>query len=403
MPRKPKTQATATKAEAKFDVVADAQGKNATLAEIMKVAKSHGHRGYVACTMNSAKVHAATTVHAGHSGYNHPRALCTPHTPRSYAGLMNEPHTAAITCQRCLASLAKLPTTANHSKPGRQPRTTDGKVHPVSVTRDERMARVHRGETSAIEEIAAILGVTMTPEQRAEALRVQQAQAASKATTTQATQATTQATKATTTKKEGTMPRKPKSATATKAAATTTATEATATASNGKPKAPAFTLTKAQANAVAKRLREGTTMKEIREEYGHSDGSKVRAALRAHGIGSKGQSNPDGLTPTEWNALHGSPAATKAKATKPSTKAKASKPATQAQDEAQEEQAEEQAAEPKATMTAEERKAKRAEYRRNRRAAKKAEADGTQAAASTGTRKRTRKPKAAAANPSQAA
>jgi hypothetical protein len=391
MPRKPKTQATATK---QFDAVADAQGKNSTLAEIMKVAKSHGHRGYVACTMNSAKVHAATTVHAGHNGYNHPRALCTPHTPRSYAGLVNEPHTAAITCQRCLASLAKLPTTANHAKPGRQPRTTDGKVHPVTVTRDERIARVHRGETSAIEEIAAILGVTMTPEQRAEALRVQQAQVR----TTQATKATT------TTKKEGTVPRRPKTSTATttQAAATTTTETKAAPASNGKPKAPAFTLTKRDAQAVAKELREGTTMKEIRTRYGHSDGSKVRAALRAHGIGSKGQPNPDGLTPSEWNKLHGSPAASATKASKPSTKAKASKPATQAQAEAQEETQEDAA--PKATMTAEERKAKRAEYRRNRRAAKKAEAEGTtQAAASTGTRKRGRKPKAAAANPSQAA
>lgn len=185
----------------------------------------------------------------------------------------------------------------------------------------------------------------------------------------------------TTTKKEGTMPRKPKTSTTTKA------TEAKAT-SNGK--APAFTLTKKDATALAKRLRSGETMKSIREEYGHSDGSKVRAALRAHGFGSKGQDNPDGLTPTEWRAKHGEAPATKKKAA-PKTKAK---PEPEEEPEAEEEEDE---GAPAAKLTDAERKAKRAEYRRNRRAAKKAEAEGTAAPA---TRKRTRKPKAAAANPS---
>lgn len=196
-----------------------------------------------------------------------------------------------------------------------------------------------------------------------------------------------------TTQKEGTMPRKPKST----ATTTTTATEAPATAaSNGKPKAPAFTLTKRDAQAVAKRLRDGETMKTIREEYGHSDGSKVRAALRAHGIGSKGQPNPDGLTPTEWNAKHGT--ATKAK---PATKATKAAPAKA--EEPEEEEEETEAVAPKAKLTPAQRKAKRAEYRRNRRAAKAAEAQAAAAPAATTARKRTRKPKAAAADPSQAA
>lgn len=179
--------------------------------------------------------------------------------------------------------------------------------------------------------------------------------------------------------KEATMARKPRTTTA---KAEETAKPASTKASNGK--APAFTLTKKDATAIAKELRtKSATMKEIRERYGHSDGSKVRAALREHGFGSKGQDNPEGLTPTEWRAKYGddgegeAPAKAKPRASrKPATKAEEPEP-----EEAEEEETE-------AEETADER---RKRLRRERRAAKKAE-EAKPA--------RRRKPKAAAANPS---
>jgi hypothetical protein len=175
---------------------------------------------------------------------------------------------------------------------------------------------------------------------------------------------------------EATMARKPRS-TATKPAATKPAASKPAT--NGRT---AFSLTKTQAKEIAKRLRNGDTMKDIRTEFGHSDGSKVRAALREHGFGSKGQDNPDGLTPTEWRAKFGNGDDKPAAAKRTRTKAKAAEAEVEPEEDEEEDEAE--AAE---ETTAE----RRARLRRERRAAAKAK---------PAARKRSRKPKAAAADPS---
>jgi len=181
-----------------------------------------------------------------------------------------------------------------------------------------------------------------------------------------------------TTNEEATMPRKPRST----AAATETTT--TTTPSNGRAKAPAFTLTKKDATAIAKRLRGGETMKSIREEFGHSDGSKVRAALRTHGFGSKGQPNPDGLTPTEWREKYGNSGAAENGQAAKTTRAKAKAAEAEAEEPEDDDEDEEETAQQR-----------RARLRRERRAAKKAEAE---AAAKPAPRKR--RPRAKAGDPS---
>lgn len=77
--------------------------KNARVRELLATAKADGP-GYIAVSLAGRKVHAAATTIRGHSGYIHPRALCQPHTPRSYAVPWEDDR--EITCQRCLASLA---------------------------------------------------------------------------------------------------------------------------------------------------------------------------------------------------------------------------------------------------------------------------------------------------------
>jgi hypothetical protein len=59
--------------------------------------------------LGGAKVHAARSETRGHSGYIHPRAMCQPHTPRSYAGEYDptSDNYPTVTCARCIASLAK--------------------------------------------------------------------------------------------------------------------------------------------------------------------------------------------------------------------------------------------------------------------------------------------------------
>lgn len=195
--------------------------------------------------------------------------------------------------------------------------------------------------------------------------------------------------KSTTNQREGTMPTRTRKPKAKAAPAKAEATKAAPAKSNGAAAKPAFTLNKTQAKAIAKRLRDGDTMKEIREEFGHSDGSKVRAALREHGFGSKGQDNPEGLTPTEWRAKYGTEengnGASKPAAKRTRTKAKAAEAEAEAEAE-DEEEAEEGATE----ETPDER---RKRLRKARREAKKAEA-------AKPARKRSRKPKATAADPS---
>lgn len=184
----------------------------------------------------------------------------------------------------------------------------------------------------------------------------------------------------TTNQKEAHVARKPRStSTATKPAA-----EKPAAASNGTARKPAFTLTKKDATAIAKELKNKTaTMKEIRERYGHSDGSKVRAALREHGFSSKGEANPEGLTPTEWRAKYGTGEDNGASAAP--AKRQRSKPAAKAEPEEEPEETEEEETE----ETPDER---RKRLRRERRAAK--------TAAAKAPAKRRRRPKATAADPS---
>jgi hypothetical protein len=161
-----------------------------------------------------------------------------------------------------------------------------------------------------------------------------------------------------------------------------------AEASNGtgRTRAPAFTMTKKEAKEVAKRLRDGETMKSIREEYGHSDGSKVRAALREHGFGSKGQSNPEGLTPTEWRAKYGDGEGTTTKR-KPKAKPAKAAPEPEAEEEDLEEEEEEENGDEAEETPDDRRKRLRREARQRRNAKAKPKA-------------RSRKPKAKAADPS---
>lgn len=87
-----------------FDPVADAASKNAKLREQLKTAKAE--HGYLACYLGGAKIHAAVTSTRGHSGYEHPRALCQRATPRSYASAYDTHR--EVTCLRCIASLQDL-------------------------------------------------------------------------------------------------------------------------------------------------------------------------------------------------------------------------------------------------------------------------------------------------------
>jgi hypothetical protein len=203
-------------------------------------------------------------------------------------------------------------------------------------------------------------------------------------TTTRRTRAKTTAEPAENTnqQEEATMARKPTTKTAAKPAKAKPAAS-----SNGRTKAATFTLSQRDAKAIAKRLREGTTMKEIREEFGHSDGSKVREALRQHGIGSKGQPNPDKLTPTEWRAKYGNGEGDAKPARKRAAKAEPEPEEVEEDEEEAEEEDDE--AEAAAEETADER---RKRLRRERRQAKKAE--------EAKPKRRRSKPKATAADPS---
>ena len=55
-------------------------------------------------------VHAARGIVRGWGGFNHPRPMCQGHTSRVFFGLL--PPDRTVTCQRCIAALAKrgIPT-----------------------------------------------------------------------------------------------------------------------------------------------------------------------------------------------------------------------------------------------------------------------------------------------------
>lgn len=65
--------------------------------------------GLLRVYLGGKKVHAATSITRGHSGYDHPRARCQNNTPRTYGHAWPSNDTREITCQRCLASLEARP------------------------------------------------------------------------------------------------------------------------------------------------------------------------------------------------------------------------------------------------------------------------------------------------------
>lgn len=95
------TQPTKTYAELEAERV---DQHNAKITGALATAKAG--RGFVAVVGPGAKVHAARHMTKGHSGYFHPRPLCQGSTSRAYFSLpAGDPHTMAVTCKRCLASL----------------------------------------------------------------------------------------------------------------------------------------------------------------------------------------------------------------------------------------------------------------------------------------------------------
>ena len=99
--------------------------------------------------------------------------------------------------------------------------------------------------------------------------------------------------------------------------ATTKGNKPAATKATPKPSKAKFAPSKAEVTTIAKRLREGAKMNELKAEFGLSNGQPIRNALREHGFDSKGNTNPEGLTARELQAARrasGEEAAPKAKA-----------------------------------------------------------------------------------------
>jgi hypothetical protein len=78
------------------------QTRNEQLKARLQAARAD--KGYAVVMMTTRTVHAAVGTTSGWGGHLHPRALCQPHTPRAYAGML-EDQTKAVTCKRCLAGL----------------------------------------------------------------------------------------------------------------------------------------------------------------------------------------------------------------------------------------------------------------------------------------------------------
>lgn len=97
-------------------------------------------------------------------------------------------------------------------------------------------------------------------------------------------------------------------------------------------KAPAsraskFNPSEAEVKKIAKRLRDGEKMNDIKATYGLSNGQPVRKALLDAGFDSKGNENPDGLSAREARARAAAAAAKNKPAKKPAAKKQAAKPA----------------------------------------------------------------------------
>ena len=73
--------------------------KNTELREQMAAALKD--RGYLAVYAGGTKIHSATDIITGHEGRLHPRPLCMPHTPRTFASAIEEQDTP-VTCKKCL-------------------------------------------------------------------------------------------------------------------------------------------------------------------------------------------------------------------------------------------------------------------------------------------------------------
>ena len=80
------------------------ESSNAKVREALAAGKAG--RGYAVVGIGGSKLHAARGTINGWGGYVHPRALCQPHSPRTYAYVV-EAQDAEVTCQRCRAGLAK--------------------------------------------------------------------------------------------------------------------------------------------------------------------------------------------------------------------------------------------------------------------------------------------------------
>lgn len=105
------------------------------------------------------------------------------------------------------------------------------------------------------------------------------------------------------------------------------ATAAKKATSNGGQKSRAkFSPTKQDVTAIAKRLRDGTKMNEIKADLGLSNGQPIRNALLEHGFDSKGRKNTSGKTARELQAeARKSAPAKKAAKKSPAKKAAAKK------------------------------------------------------------------------------
>ena len=87
-----------------WDEAAYRERHNVKVREALAEAKEG--RGYVLVGLTTPTVHGSVATVKGHNGYVHPRTLCQPHSPRSYAWI-NDDQDGAATCLRCLAGLAK--------------------------------------------------------------------------------------------------------------------------------------------------------------------------------------------------------------------------------------------------------------------------------------------------------
>lgn len=117
-----------------------------------------------------------------------------------------------------------------------------------------------------------------------------------------------------------------------KAAKKATAKTTTKATSEAKPSRAKFAPTKAEVEGIAKSLRDGTKMNEIKAQFGLSNGQPVRKALLEHGFDSKGNKNPEGLSARELQARRAAEAAKAKPAAKKSGGKKAGKKGASAPD-----------------------------------------------------------------------